>query len=260
MGDIVEGRPGDGGDGRDQTDQGGERDQNLAHSAKLRADPPRENHIPLMHREVCLFPLLRETLGFGLMEPMSETPDSHDLTGKMLIAMPGMGDPRFDRSVVFVCAHSSDGAMGLIVNKPAPSVRMDDLLDQLKIRKGAGSRGVMVHFGGPVEHGRGFVLHSADYRRNSSTLRLDPGFGMTATLDILEDIAQGQGPERRLLALGYAGWGPGQLESEIQKNGWLTCDGDPDIVFDRDNQGKWMAALGSIGVDPLMLSATAGRA
>ncbi|MDJ0627893.1 MAG: YqgE/AlgH family protein [Rhodobacter sp.] len=191
---------------------------------------------------------------------MTGAPDSTDLSGKLLIAMPGMGDPRFEKSVIFMCAHSADGSMGLIVNKPAPGLKMDDLLEQLDIPKGDGSHGVSVHFGGPVEHGRGFVLHSGDYAATDSTLKVDAQFGMTATLDILQDMAKGAGPQRRILALGYAGWGPGQLEDEIHRNGWLTCDASPEIVFDADNDGKWVAALKSLGIDPLLLSAEAGRA
>ena len=120
---------------------------------------------------------------------MTDSSDSTDLSGKLLIAMPGMGDPRFDKSVVYMCAHSPEGSMGLIVNKPAPGIKMDDLLDQLSISKGDGSKGVRVHFGGPVEHGRGFVLHSTDYQNEGSTLQVDDQFGMTATLDILEEMA-----------------------------------------------------------------------
>ncbi len=191
---------------------------------------------------------------------MSDASDSADLSGKLLIAMPGMGDPRFEKAVIYMCAHSSDGAMGLIVNKPAPGIRMDDLLDQLSIPRGRGSEGVIVHFGGPVEHGRGFVLHSADYATESSTLKVDERFGMTATLDILQDMAQGTGPDKRILALGYSGWGPGQLEDEINRNGWLTCDAVPEIVFAEDDNAKWVAALKSLGIDPLLLSAEAGRA
>ena len=186
--------------------------------------------------------------------------DSTDLSGKLLLAMPGMGDPRFEKSVIYMCAHSAEGSMGLIVNKPAPGLKMDDLLVQLKIPRGDGSRDMRVHFGGPVEHGRGFVLHSADYGTADNTLKVDDRFGMTATLDILQAMAQGDGPEARILALGYSGWGPGQLEAEIHRNGWLTCDASPEIVFDTDNDGKWVAALGSMGIDPLMLSAEAGRA
>ncbi|MHC0054226.1 YqgE/AlgH family protein [Actibacterium sp. D379-3] len=184
-----------------------------------------------------------------------------DLSGKLLIAMPGMGDPRFDRSVVYICAHSPEGAMGLIVNKPAPDLSFIDLLRQLDIPLGDRRREIRVHFGGPVEHGRGFVLHSSDYRSNrATTLRVDDRFGLTATLDILEDMARGTGPRETLLTLGYSGWGPGQLEAEIGRNGWLTCDASPEIVFDRDDGAKWGRALKVLGVDPQMLSSAAGRA
>jgi putative transcriptional regulator len=183
-----------------------------------------------------------------------------DLTGRLLVAMPGMGDPRFERSVVFMCAHSPDGSMGLIVNKPTPGVTIDALLDQLSIPRGPGSRGRIVHFGGPVEHGRGFVLHSGDYRVNASTLRVTDAFGMTATLDILDHIARGNGPARSMLMLGYAGWGPGQVEDEIAANGWLVADATEPLVFGADDPRKWEAALRSLGIDPLLLSAAGGRA
>lgn len=183
-----------------------------------------------------------------------------DLSGKLLIAMPGMGDPRFDRSVIFVCAHSEDGAMGLIVNKPAPDLRFEALLEQLGIVQTGRARPIRVHFGGPVEHARGFVLHSADYGGEGKTLRVDERFGMTATLDVVEAIARGAGPSASLLALGYAGWGPGQLEDEIGRNGWLTCDAAPDLVFSDHDERKWQRALKTLGVDPLSLSAVAGRA
>lgn len=183
-----------------------------------------------------------------------------DLSGKLLIAMPGMGDPRFDRSVIFVCAHSGDGAMGLIVNKPAADLTFDALLKQLGITKTERARPIRVHFGGPVEHARGFVLHSADYGGEGTTLKVDEHFGMTATIDILEAIAHGVGPNASLLALGYAGWGPGQLEDEIGRNGWLTCEAEPDLVFSERNDRKWQLALKTLGVDPLTLSAAAGRA
>lgn len=183
-----------------------------------------------------------------------------NLSGKLLIAMPGMGDPRFDRSVVYLCAHSDDGAMGLIVNKPAPDISFGQLLEQLGITQKDDANAIRVHFGGPVEVSRGFVLHSTDYGGPGATLRVDDQFGMTATLDILEAIASGRGPESSLLALGYAGWGPGQLESEILQNGWLTCDATPGIVFSERNDAKWTEALKSLGVDPLTLSAAAGRA
>ncbi len=186
-----------------------------------------------------------------------------DLSGKLLIAMPGMGDPRFEKSVIYMCAHTPEGAMGLIINKPAPDLRLKDLLTQLGIKQGDGARDIRVHFGGPVEHGRGFVLHSPEYRSRSDTvptLEVDDAFGMTATLDVLEDMAHGRGPAQSLLALGYSGWGPGQLEGEIKENGWLTCNASPEIVFAAKNTSKWGQALKTLGVDPLSLSAAAGRA
>ncbi len=184
-----------------------------------------------------------------------------DLAGKFLIAMPGMGDPRFARAVVLICAHSGDGAMGLIVNKPTPDLSFAALLDQLEIpRKGAG-RDIRVHFGGPVERGRGFVLHSPDYHAaGGGTMAVGGGFGMTATQDVLAALARGRGPQEALLALGYAGWGPGQLEGEIARNDWLTADAARDLVFGTEDAAKWAYALRRIGVDPVSLSATAGRA
>lgn len=184
-----------------------------------------------------------------------------DLTGKLLIAMPGMGDIRFEHSVVFICSHGDDGAMGLIVNKPADDLRLADLLKQLDIKPGAPGRGQMpVHFGGPVETVRGFVLHSTDYDANLHSMQVTDAFSMTATMDILEDLATGSGPRQALMMLGYAGWGPGQLESEIAMNGWLTTEADPGLIFDLGDDEKWGAALKTLGVDPLTLSASAGRA
>ena len=183
-----------------------------------------------------------------------------DLEGKMLIAMPGMGDPRFDKSVIYMCAHTPDGALGLIVNKPTPELSFSKLLKQLDLDIDDPVRDIRVHFGGPVENGRGFVLHSAEYDSPASTLKVSSDFAMTATLDILEDMANGGGPRDAILTLGYAGWGPGQLEAEILQNGWLTCEAKRDIVFDEAIDDKWTAALGILGVDPLMLSADAGRA
>ena len=182
------------------------------------------------------------------------------LTGKLLISMPGMGDPRFAHSVIFLSSHGEDGAMGLIVNKPAKGVGLSDVLDQLSQETEPAKFQLGVHFGGPVETGRGFVLHSDEYRSDLHTLRVEGGFGMTATLDVLEDIAQGKGPDKAMLMLGYSGWGPGQLEGEIGQNGWLTADATPEIVFDLADGEKWEAALRSLGIDPLVLSATAGRA
>lgn len=182
------------------------------------------------------------------------------LAGKCLIAMPGMGDPRFVKSVIYICAHSDQGAMGLIVNKPAPNTRFADLLEQLGIKPGPDMPDIRIHIGGPVEHGRGFVLHSSDFTSPQGTLHVDDDISMTATLDVLERLAQGNGPRSSLLALGYAGWGPGQLESELAQNGWLTSPSRQDLVFGRANEFKWAAALKSIGVDPLSLSSTSGRA
>ncbi len=191
---------------------------------------------------------------------MSTQHDSRHLDGKILIAMPSMADPRFERSVIYLCAHSPEGAMGLVVNKPAPDLVFTDLLKQLGIALKSDAPEIRIHFGGPVEHGRGFVLHTPDYESEDSTLHVDPDFGMTATLDILEDISAGQGPQDCLLALGYAGWGPGQLEAEIQSNGWLTCDATHDLVFAKADGDKWQAALASLGISPSFLSAEGGTA
>lgn len=182
------------------------------------------------------------------------------LAGKFLIAMPAMDDPRFARSVIYLCAHASDGAMGLIVNKPQDQIRFADLLDQIGLPRSDQTRDIKVHFGGPVENARGFVLHSADYTSGAGTLRVDDQIGMTATLDVLEDIAAGQGPAQSLLALGYAGWGPGQLEQEIRGNGWLVSDPRLDLIFAPSHSATWQAALAGMGIDPLTLSAVAGRA
>lgn len=176
--------------------------------------------------------------------------------------MPGMGDPRFDHSVIFICAHSADGAMGLILNKRAPDVSMTDLMDQLDISHAPDPKFLQtpICFGGPVEQGRGFVLHSNDYVSRIYSLNVDETFSMTATMDILEDIAAGNGPSQSLLMLGYSGWGAGQLESEIARNGWLTGPANDALVFGEPDSEKWTAALRSIGVDPISLSASAGRA
>lgn len=150
--------------------------------------------------------------------------------------------------------------MGLAVNKPAEGIELEDVLDQLSRSFDTPKKPIGVHLGGPVETGRGFVLHSDEYQSAMHTLRIDGGFGLTATLDVLEDIAQGTGPDKALLMLGYSGWGPGQLEREIAQNGWLTADATPDIVFDLPDGQKWSAALQSLGIDPLVLSSAAGRA
>lgn len=182
------------------------------------------------------------------------------LCGKLLIAMPDLGGDAFSQSVVYLCAHSEEGAMGLIVNKPAPDIRFSHLLEQLGIEPRGGVRDIRVHIGGPVEHARGFVLHSDDYRSETGTLDVDDRISMTATMDVLEDLARGEGPNSSMLALGYAGWGPGQLEDEIANNAWLTCDPKEEIIFGRANEHKWAAALKVLGVDPILLSSAPGRA
>lgn len=189
------------------------------------------------------------------------------LEGQLLIAMPTMTDRRFQRSVIYMCAHSSEGAMGLIINQRANHITAPDLLERL----GISSRdpddeinseifSLPIQVGGPVETGRGFVLHSSDYFSEDSTLSIEEDVCLTATIDILKAIAQGQGPARALLALGYAGWSPGQLETEIQANGWLHCPADPDLIFDEDLENKYSRALAKIGIDLSHLVNDAGHA
>jgi len=189
------------------------------------------------------------------------------LDGQMLIAMPAMSDERFSRSVIYVCAHSSEGAMGIVVNHLAQNIKFPDLLVQLEVIPAAErielpvrTEDVRVLKGGPVETGRGFVLHSADFFIENSTLPIDEGICLTATLDIVKAIARGDGPASAILALGYAGWEPGQLEQEIQQNGWLHCAADPDLIFGTDIEGKYERALRKIGIDLGMLSSEAGHA
>lgn len=182
-----------------------------------------------------------------------------DLSGKLLAAMPGMQDPRFDRALILICAHSDDGAMGLIVNHPLPDVPFAALVQGLGITAAAGIN-CDVHYGGPVERGRGFILHRAGLNEGALMLDIAGGYNLSATLDVLEQMAQGAGPEPALLALGYAGWGPGQLEAEIADNAWLTLDARPDIVFGPKAQDKWTLALQDLGIHPLALSSVAGRA
>ncbi|WP_306889057.1 YqgE/AlgH family protein [Ancylobacter amanitiformis] len=193
--------------------------------------------------------------------------DGAYLEGQMLVAMPGMRDERFARAVIYLCAHSPEGAMGIIVNQPAPNIKFSDLLVQLdvipqedRIHLPQRAGGVKVLKGGPVETGRGFVLHSSDFFIEDSTLPIDDGICLTATLDILKAIAAGGGPASALLALGYAGWAPGQLENEIQQNGWLHCPADQTLVFEAEASVKYDLALRKIGIDPGMLSPDAGHA
>ena len=181
------------------------------------------------------------------------------LTGQLLIAMPSMRDARFTRTVIFLCAHNENGAMGLVINRLVGAITFPDLLDQLGIQTTADTEEIRVHFGGPVESGRGFVLHSSDYNQDS-TLEVDSKIALTATIDILRDIATGSGPRQRLMALGYAGWGPGQLDLEIQDNGWLHVEADDELIFGDDLNNKWERAIGKLGVSVSMLSDEAGHA
>lgn len=188
------------------------------------------------------------------------------LEGQLLIAMPTIGDPRFERSVIFMCAHSDEGAMGLVINRASDDITFRQLLEQLnviegeEIATGEPVDQMTVHIGGPVETARGFVLHSADYFMENSTLSVGGGICLTATLDILRALANGSGPRESLLALGYAGWAPGQLESEIQANGWLHCAADGHIVFNTDIERKYDRAMQKLGIDPWHLASEAGHA
>jgi len=190
----------------------------------------------------------------------AESESGEFLDGQVLIAMPGMRDPRFHKTLVYLCAHSSDGAMGLIVNKTADGLKLKDLFKKLDIPIGSVMGKVPVHYGGPVETGRGFVLHSSDYHSEDATMQVDEGTSMTATLDILHAMAMNRGPKSAIVALGYAGWAPGQLEAELRANGWLACAADSELLFGDDEDHKWDRALAKIGVHPAMLSSTGGNA
>lgn len=189
------------------------------------------------------------------------------LDGKFLIAMPALDDGEFARSVIYMCAHSAEGAMGLVINKPLDHLSFPDLLVQLeiipdekRIRLPSEARSMRVHQGGPVDTGRGFVLHTSDFHLDASTLPISEELSLTATVEILKAIAEGRGPEHSLLTLGYAGWAPGQLESEIQSNGWLTTDADPEIIFGAADGERYRRALATLGVDLAALSPVSGRA
>ena len=191
---------------------------------------------------------------------MSNNPESDlYLAGQLLIAMPGMRDERFSHTVIYMCAHSEEGAMGLVLNQVLDSLSFSELLSQLGIEGENPEVEIPVHFGGPVEAGRGFVLHTTDFKQDA-TLEVDGEIALTATIDILKAMSRGRGPRRYLLALGYAGWGPGQLDQEIRQNGWLQAPADSEIIFDSDLESKWDRSIGVIGVDPRMLSDEAGHA
>jgi putative transcriptional regulator len=197
---------------------------------------------------------------------MTRPPKSgHILSGKLLIAMPSIRDANFESSVVLLCAHNEQGAMGLVINRPAPMMSLGDLLSQIDLDRGLDdvedtALRMPIRIGGPVEQFRGFVLHSLDYNTPDQTLMVGANYGLTSTVDLLKEIASGGGPSQKLVALGYAGWAPGQLENEIQHNGWLHCEADDDLIFDDALLDKHTAALKKLGVDPVMLSADFGHA
>lgn len=188
---------------------------------------------------------------------MAESQDF--LTGQLLVAMPGMPDPRFAHSVIFMCMHDDRGAMGIIVNQIVDGLAFETLLEQVGIEDKPAKRQIAIHMGGPVETGRGFVLHTDDYRIDS-TLDVNGGVRLTQSIEVLKEISRGGGPRRCLLALGYAGWGPGQLEREITQNGWLNVNADDELIFSTEIGDKWKKALAKMGIDPTMLSSSAGRA
>ena len=191
------------------------------------------------------------------MAPRNSSQSS--LSGQLLVAMPQMADPRFARTVVYLCAHSAEGAMGLVVNRLIDSLSFGSLLAQLGVEAESAPADMPVHFGGPVESSRGFVLHTSDYQQDL-TLVIDDEIALTATVDVLRAIARGMGPRRRVLALGYAGWAPGQLDAEIQANGWLLVPPDLDLVFGLDNNSKWQQAIAKLGIDLSLLSSEVGHA
>lgn len=194
-----------------------------------------------------------------MVGPKTTSADEGYLTGNLLVAMPQMADSRFARSVIYICAHTADGAMGLVINREIESVTFPGLLKQLEIEIPGADDQIRVMFGGPVETGRGFVLHSPEYV-HESTMLIGSDLGLTATMEILKDMAKGAGPRRSLLALGYAGWAPGQLDDEIQANGWLHVPADPNLIFAEDAGSKWDAALALLGISSALLSGDAGHA
>lgn len=182
------------------------------------------------------------------------------LEGKLLIAMPGMSDPHFEKSVIYMCAHSAEGAMGIIINKPVAGLSFHDLMEKLDLAVTSTTPNFPILYGGPVETGRGFVLHSGDYESSEATLPVSEDVSLTATLDILRAMAEGRGPEQAIFALGYAGWSPGQIEDEIRGNGWIHCDADSELLFVTGIDTKWAIALRKLGIDASGLSAHAGHA
>lgn len=180
------------------------------------------------------------------------------LSGQLLLSMPGMADPRFERVAIAMCVHDAESALGLIINKVRDDIDVRSLLEQLDVDPGI-APAVPVFAGGPVEPGRGFVLHSPEYE-GQSTLSVGGRWALTATLDILRDIAAGKGPRRWLIALGYAGWGPGQLDEEMTRHGWFAVPGDSELLFEASIDSRWTSAYAGAGIDVGLLSASAGHA
>jgi putative transcriptional regulator len=211
------------------------------------------------HRHAAIF----KTMARKTPKPVSASAGIHPgegwLTGQLLVAMPAMQDPRFARAVICLCAHSGDGAMGIVLNKPLEGLSFEELLKQLNLDPVPPQRRIRLVSGGPVENGRGFVLHSDDWETEGS-LKVQPGVALTASVDILKAIAGGGGPREGFLALGYAGWGPGQLENEIQQNAWLSVPADERLLFAAAPDRLWREALAKLHVDPALLSGTAGHA
>ncbi|MGH6876304.1 MAG: YqgE/AlgH family protein [Rhizomicrobium sp.] len=195
----------------------------------------------------------------GIGNPRAPAGDNF-LEGKLLIAMPGMTDPHFEKSVIYMCAHSADGAMGIMINKPVAGLSFHDLMEKLELKITPKTPNFPILYGGPIETGRGFVLHSGDYESSEATLPVSEDVSLTATLDILRAMADGRGPEHAIFALGYAGWTEGQIEDEIRRNGWIHCDSDPELLFDGEPDAKWATALRKLGIDVSGLSAHAGHA
>jgi putative transcriptional regulator len=191
------------------------------------------------------------------MKPNAEA--SGYLQGQLLLAMPTMGDPRFERTVIYMCAHNASGAMGIVVNKLLDTISFPDMLEQLNIPATPAHAQIRVHYGGPVESNRGFVLHSTDFMREGTAL-VGEGFALTGTLDVLRAMALGQGPKHALLALGCAGWAPGQLDAEIQANGWLHAPAETDLIFGVAEGEMWSKGMSRLGIDIAALSGTAGHA
>jgi putative transcriptional regulator len=193
------------------------------------------------------------------LRPTDQPAPGEFLTGQLLIAMPAMEDPRFAHSVIYLCAHTPEGAMGLVLNRPLQRPKFDDLLRQLEVAPVPPARRIRLCAGGPMDNARGFVLHTTDWTGEGS-LRVDDAVALTASLDVLKEIAEGRGPREGILALGYAGWGPGQLDAEIQQNAWLSVPADETLVFDGEHDTKWRRALAKLNIDPLLLSGAAGHA